>query len=139
MKRFWAKVNKTETCWLWTASTGSNGYGQIMIEKRPRRTHRVSWELTYGPIDDNISVLHKCDDRLCVNPEHLFLGSQAQNIADMVQKRRHYTPKLDESKVLEIRRLFATGNCDRATLASTFDVDKKTINNVIHRKQWKHI
>lgn len=91
--RFWSKVNKhtASGCWLWTAAT-IRGYGQISShvngKKRPVYAHRLAWELTNGPIENGLFVLHKCDVPLCVNPAHLFLGTQQQNLEDARQKGR---------------------------------------------------
>jgi hypothetical protein len=85
--RFWAKVNKTSGCWLWTAAT-IRGYGQIALNRKPAYAHRLSWELAHGPIPDGLSVLHTCDVPLCVRPDHLFLGSQQDNLTDARTKGR---------------------------------------------------
>ena len=87
-RRFWAKVRKSDGCWLWQAST-SVGYGQINIGGRPQRAHRVAWELTFGGIPDGLWVLHRCDTRLCVRPGHLFLGTVTDNNRDMFAKGRN--------------------------------------------------
>lgn len=90
--RFWRRVNKTEGCWLWTGARqnrgGRAGGGYGLIDGK-NHAHRVSWELTHGPIPPGMCVLHKCDVKHCVNPEHLFLGSPAQNTRDMLIKRRN--------------------------------------------------
>lgn len=82
-ERFWAKVNRTDGCWLWTAASTGRGYGVIQREGRARVAHRVAWELTNGPIPEGLMVRHRCDVRLCVRPDHLELGEHADNMADM--------------------------------------------------------
>lgn len=97
--RFWSKVHKhANGCWLWTASATGTGfkYGQVMWRERssaPQKAHRVAWILTNGEIPDNLSVLHRCDVPLCVNPNHLFLGTQKDNLADARQKGRLGGPR----------------------------------------------
>lgn len=91
--RFWSKVNKTPFCWEWTASL-SHGYGQFMMPNRKlNRAHRVAWILVFGSIPLGLHVLHKCDNRKCVNPNHLFLGTNQDNIIDRVSKNRSWHPK----------------------------------------------
>lgn len=99
LTRFEAKINKTESCWLWTAAINSdNGYGRFDGRKYGLSSyaHRVSWEIYRGPIPEGSQVLHRCDIRSCVNPEHLFLGSQQDNIDDMVNKERAWFSKKDK-------------------------------------------
>lgn len=95
--RFWSKVNKTETCWLWTGATRGNGYGFIADRRVNGRqvrhmAHRFSWSLVHGAIPAGIFVCHHCDVPACVNPSHLFLGTQKQNLADAKQKGRLHGP-----------------------------------------------
>jgi hypothetical protein len=87
--RFWSKVDRSESCWVWTASRNAKGYG-IFAQKHAHRqmSHRTAWELTYGVIPQGLRVLHRCDNPPCVRPEHLFLGTIADNQADMVAKGR---------------------------------------------------
>jgi hypothetical protein len=102
-QRFWAKVEKNGPtirgelgpCWIWTGLTTSGGYGVIGLNRTTARTHRLSWEIHYGPIPrtsrpHDACVLHRCDNRTCVRPEHLFIGTQGDNMLDMYAKgRRH--------------------------------------------------
>lgn len=109
--RFWGKVHKTPACWLWTAST-VRGYGQFTLPRtcgvQPHvSAHRYAWELTNGPITDNLSVLHRCDTPLCCNPNHLFLGTQAENLEDARAKGRlvdgRHKIKLSDAALMDIR------------------------------------
>lgn len=86
--RFWYHVDKSGECWIWTASCGEKGYGQFKVGKTMERAHRVAWELENGPIPDGIDVLHTCDNRKCCNPKHLFLGTDLDNMRDMINKGR---------------------------------------------------
>lgn len=89
-ERFWQKVAKADgdACWIWTAAKFPKGYGKVAVEKSRKvdGAHRVAWELTYGSIPIGLSVLHKCDNRPCCRPDHLFIGTQLDNMRDMANK-----------------------------------------------------
>jgi hypothetical protein len=91
-ERFWFQVDHTDTCWLWTGHRNNKGYGYLGFGTNGKRTwhlvHRLSWEWTYGPIPDDLCVLHHCDRPSCVRPDHLFLGTRPENTEDMRSKGR---------------------------------------------------
>ena len=148
--RFARKVLVTNTCWIWTASLTPKGYGQFRYKGTTRRAHRVVWELLVGKIPDGLWVLHTCDVKNCVNPDHLFLGTPLDNMRDMIEKGRdcheapqwgesHWDSKLTESEVLEIRSFYSIGNYRHKDLAEMFNISKETIGNIVRRETWRHI
>lgn len=96
-ERFWDKVNKTDTCWLWTANT-SHGYGLFMVEGKRVRTHVYSFIIANGGYEKGLVVCHSCDTPTCVNPAHLSIGTQADNLRDMYQKGRGARQQLTHCK-----------------------------------------
>ena len=131
-------------CWLWTAGKNPKGYGVIEIKRRQLRVHRLAWTLTRGSISEGLCVLHKCDTPPCFNPDHLFLGTLADNLHDMTCKGRraygsqHGLAKLTEEDVRSIRDLSAAGTTG-VELAKRFSVRGTTISAVVNRKNWKHV
>lgn len=95
--RFWGRVNKTTGCWLWTGGT-TNGYGELSKDGVSQRTNRLSWEIHFGKPPSHLHVCHTCDNPLCVNPRHLFLGTDLDNNRDMRAKNRGSTPPLHKGQ-----------------------------------------
>jgi hypothetical protein len=180
--RFWAKVDKNgptqshmETpCWLWTAAKSRDGYGVFGIGSKLTRSHRFAWVLTHGPIPhhDNYHgacVLHRCDTPACCRPDHLAIGTQTDNMRDMVTKGRngskthpervsrgdkhhsrthpecrprgekHRRAKLTDDKVIQIRSMHAAKAATLKSMAHTFGVSLSLITQVVYRKIWRHI
>ncbi len=144
--RFWAKVNKTETCWLWTAARdGNGGYGVFHPTKKLSvRAHRWSWEERNGPIPTGLFVCHKCDVTACVRPAHLFLGTKADNNADMKAKGRHAhgermgTSKLSSKQVIKIRDLYRKGSGVKA-IAHRIGTSHSTVSMIVQGVTWRHL
>jgi hypothetical protein len=147
MQRFWDKVDKSGDCWVWTAAMYPAGYGKFRLSK-PKRdidgAHRVSWRIHFGEIPKGQLVCHACDNRACVRPSHLFLGTHKENNADMIIKKRHSFGEdrpdsiLTEVQVLEIRKGYILGYSQRA-IAAIFGVSQSNISKIIMHKIWKHI
>lgn len=142
-ERFFEKVKKTRTCWLWTASLNSNGYGQINLNPGTGKAHRVSWEIHVGKIPKGIGVLHKCNNPICVNPYHLYLGTQADNVRDMFESGRNPNLKgsrSGRSKITEKQAIYIRNSKKRVRdLAIQFKLDRSTICNIKSKKIWSHI
>lgn len=148
LERFFAKVEKTPGgCWLWTASIRPNGYGQLLWRGRPgRKAHRVSYEIHRGPIPSGMCVLHTCDVRACVNPDHLWLGTKADNNNDRAAKGRSVRmvgetsgrAVLTDAAVIDMRRRAAAGG-NISAMSREYGVNTKTAWNAVHGVTWKHI
>jgi hypothetical protein len=140
--RFDAKVNRTETCWLWTAQrVGTMGYGRIWLNGRGVAAHRYSYERFVGPIPAGMQVLHKCDNPVCVRPDHLFLGTQLENMQDKIRKgrgadrrgERAGTAKLSTASVARMRALRSEGWTTRR-LAEEFGISRNHCWAITHGK-----
>jgi hypothetical protein len=142
-ERFWSKVVKTESCWLWTGFT-SKGYGKFFTANKSVRAHRWSWENKNGPIPEGTDILHSCiGQRNCVNPDHLRPGTNQENVIEKVSQGRQAKgetngrAKLTESQVLDIREKYKTGNYTQKQLAIL--VGLKGVGKILLNERWKHI
>lgn len=145
MNEFWKKVDKGDGagCWLWTGKCRRNGrYGRFGINRKSLAAHRVSYEMAHGPIPDGMLVCHHCDTPLCVRPDHLFLGTSADNTADMVAKRRHPhhesngRAKLTVLQVEFIRAMYALGGIRQKDLAGIYGVTQTNVYRVVNGLIW---
>lgn len=149
LDRFWEKVEEGEPdqCWEWTAGKITSGYGSFWLHGRQVLAHRVAWELVNGPIPGGLLVCHHCDNPGCVNPSHLFLGSDWDNAADRDAKGRgnmgtgeaSLNPKLTDAKVLEIRQKYAIGKYTLLELGRLYGCSEANISYIVRGLTWSHI
>lgn len=152
---FWDKVNKNGSipqhrpelgnCWEWIAGY-RNDYGSFSHNQTMKAAHRFIWEITNGEIPDGLCVLHSCDNRKCVRPDHLFLGTRQDNMDDMKLKNRerhpvgedHPSHKLTTKQIIEIRQRHKSGLSYRA-LGREYNINKKHVKDIVTREIWKHV
>jgi hypothetical protein len=157
-KRFWAKVDKTDGCWLWRRPA-KNGYGVFYFNGSMTPAHRIAYQLTYGPIPAGFEVCHRCDVGGCQRPDHLFLGTHGDNMRDMAQKGRSASGDRSHSRLHPERLCRGTDRADHklteddvrairigrangvpySALAARFGVSQGTIVSAATRKSWKHV
>lgn len=152
-ERFWNRVNKTSGCWEWCGTIRPDGYGILQKASKVNsfyRAHRLSWALHNGDLPDNLHVCHKCDNPRCVNPDHLFLGTDADNQKDKWQKGRGSPPpimcgsanpyaKLTEKDVKKMRELRKKGWLNREIAELFPDIHPGTVKNITGGRAWKHV
>ena len=150
LSRFLDNVDKTSTCWNWTGTTNNSGYGSFYFNKEVWFSHRFSYTYLIGCIPNGLRVLHKCDNPKCVNPNHLFLGTQKENLQDMYRKGRqrkidtyksgeeHCNAKLSTTQVKEIRKLYSTTRISWRELAQRYNISKRCIGRIIHLETYKN-
>lgn len=158
VKRFWSYCgDRTENnCWNWRGALFTNGYGQFRWGKRKVKAHRIAWWLLYGPIPYGKIICHTCDNKRCVNPNHLFMGTHKDNAEDREKKGRHphinksrfgeKNPacKLTPSIVRTIRRYRQLGHTYSALqsgvkLGWDISISKSQIANIVHKRSWKNV
>ena len=151
-ERFWEKVCKSADpngCWEWTARINTYGYGQFNVSKRvPIHAHRMAWILTNGPIPEGLYACHKCDNRRCVRPDHLFIGTATDNNRDMVAKGRctscgwkgvaHPNAKMSTEQVREVRARYAAGE-SAPTLARAFGMNRQSMWQIVTGRSYPDI
>lgn len=149
-ERFWAQVSKSDNssdCWLWVGckrGKGRHARGQIGVKGKMTNSSRCSWQIHFGEIPEGMQVLHRCDIPLCVRPDHLFLGTQRDNVLDMFAKGRapragaaNGMAKLTPEQVAEIRKL--KGIITQTKLAERFGISNGTVSAIHTGKRWKQL
>ncbi len=151
VERFFSKVcYGFSDCWFWNGYIDEIGYGRFGKYEGENKAHRVSWKLHKGDIPDGMKVLHKCDIRNCVNPDHLFLGTQKENVRDMFSKGRHHSSragkgeknhmsKLTSEKVIQMRNIYSKGGISFENLSKQFNISAMTAYRAVSKQSWSHI
>lgn len=144
--KFWKYVTPCEGCWEWKASINWAGYGLLTHEKKHIKAHRISWELHNGEIPKGLYVRHSCDNPKCVNPDHLSLGTQVENMRDAKERNRipkgiaHHASKLTEADVKQICEMYDAG-MGPAKIYKTLSlpVNYQAVWKVCKRIRWEHV
>lgn len=136
-------INQATSCWEWARCLDTGGYGSAWFRGTLWRAHRVSWFLFRGSLPADDLVLHRCNNRACVNPEHLFLGDHSVNMADMRNKERcverHHNCRLTREDVLEIIRIAQDGFTTQTEIGRRFGIGGATVNNILRGRRWVHV
>lgn len=133
-------------CWIWTRSRNEKGYGRLRW-KPDRYAHRISWRIFRGHIPEGMDVCHHCDNPPCCNPEHLFLGDDTLNYQDSATKGRRVVSRgsqlpqslLSEAAAKDIRNKYQAGGVTQQQLADAWAIHIMTVNDVLHRRSWRHV
>ena len=146
--KFHTKYEKLASgCWEWRGTLFNHGYGRFYVNSKSYLAHVISYTLAFGEIEKGLCVCHKCDNKVCVNPEHFFLGTLQDNIKDRNTKGRTARPlgeknvkaKLTAESVREIRKLRATYGTSTKELAERYNVAMCTIQRIINNSRWAHL
>lgn len=147
--RFWAKVNKTDGCWEWSACRNNHGYGQFGMGRRLFYAHRISYLIANGHITGDMEVLHDCDNPACVRPDHLHQGTHQQNMIEARDRNRidmskvrgenNHNALLTTEQVRNIRNEYDAGGISERKLAQKYGVSRGTIRSIIKRFNWKYV
>ena len=146
--RFWSHVDRTGDCWEWRGYRDRKGYGKVMRDGKNQFAHRYSWALANGPVPEGLVIRHSCDNPPCVNPVHLQIGTQRDNIADRQRRGRHrpgrfpgelhHSHKLTDADVLAARAAYRGGE-RISVLAKRYGIGHKTMYEAVTGRSWRHL
>lgn len=148
VESFWALSDRPDDpngCWTWRGNVDSDGYGRISFSGRYHKAHQLAYRLSNGVMKRKVYICHKCGNRLCVNPEHLYHGNSKQNAQDMIRHgrslkgERNHNAKLTSENVREIRKKYDAGGGNTVTLAAEYGVTQGAISHVVLGKTWIHV
>lgn len=152
IEKFYEKlpnILNDNSCWEWKGKLDKGGYGYLSHKGYPYKAHRLSYEIYYAEPLGELHCLHSCDNRKCVNPLHLFSGTNLDNVRDKVQKGRCYTgnqkgenngaSKLSDNQVVEVRNLYKSGNYTTIKLGEMYNVTRSTISYIVNNKTYTHL
>lgn len=153
--RYWPRIKETPNgCHEWQGAKSNFGYGRVVYDGEVVSTHRLAYQLAYGPVPEGLFILHQCDNPPCCRPDHLFLGTGYDNVQDMKKKgrmRHGVAPiemrrgemsskaKLTNAKVVEMRKRYAIGGITLKEISSEFGISQATASLAINRKTWGHV
>ena len=145
-QRFWRHVDQSGKCWEWKASLTASGYGKFKIDGKSVQAHRVAYQISTGKSAEGFLVTHTCDNKKCVNPDHLRLGTHSSNAIEAYERgplalrkgELHHRAKLSAQQVVEIRNLYKSG-IGYKKLAKKYGVDRVSIRSIVKGELWKHV
>lgn len=139
-ERLAAMTDKAGTCWLFTGRLNNDGYGDVRVGPRKVKAHRLAWALANGrAVPEGMSVLHECDNPPCVRPDHLFIGTQADNMLDCARKGRVAGAKITSEQAASIRDRYAKGGITQARLGELHGISQSNVTMIISGKTWAHV